>query len=171
MALFKKAKAVAPDVRLDVVWWAVWAARYQKFNHNWHYAQVRPFPYNIYGQINTDCSGFIGWCFKQAGAPDPYQRKFNGTGNTETLISLGKKLIVPRLQVRPGDVVVYNVNKNVAFQHTALVVEGGADPLTISMGQEGDPRYCRVSQDGRPATFYRFPTTQAWPARPKPPMP
>ena len=171
MALFKKAKAANPDVRNDIVWWAVWAARYQKLNKNWHYQQIRPFPYNIYGQIHTDCSGFIGWAFKQAGAPDPYQRQYNGTGNTETLIALGKKLIIPRLQAKPGDVVVYNVDKPVAFQHTALVVKAGADPLTISMGQEGDPRYCYVSQDGRPATFYRFPTTQAWPARPKPPMP
>lgn len=160
-----------PDVRLDIVWWAVFAARQQKVVKNWHYRQIRPFPYNTTGAIFTDCSGFVGWCFKQAGAPDPYQRQHKGIGNTETLISLGKLLKVPRLQVRPGDVVVYSADRPVGEQHTAVIVKGGKDPLTVSMGQEGDPHYVYVSQDGRVPTFYRFNTIQAWPATPKPLIP
>jgi len=38
-------------------------------------------------------------------------------------------------------------------------VEAGEDPLTISHGQQGDPSYVRVSQDGRqPQRYLRFKT-------------
>ena len=154
------------NVQTQIVNWALWAVAHKR---RFHYKQVRPFPYHVEAPILTDCSGFIGWCFKQAGAMDPYRRQHIGIGNTETLIANGKKLIIPRLQVRPGDVVVYSVDRPVQEQHTALVVAGGKDPVTVSMGQEGDPSFCKVSQDGRKPTFYRFPTVQVWPATPYPP--
>jgi cell wall-associated NlpC family hydrolase len=154
------------DVRADIVKWAMWAVQNKK---RFHYLQARPFTYRLTAPINIDCSGFVGWCYKQAGAFDPYQRQHSGIGYTGTLIELGKKLIIPRLQVKPGDIVVYSVDRPTSEQHTAVVVAGGKDPLTVSMGQEGDPSLVHVSQDPRKPTFYRFPTGQAWPATPFPP--
>jgi len=56
--------------------------------------------------------------------------------------------------VQPGDVIVYGPGTG---WHTAIIVEAGSDPLTVSMGQNGDPSYVRVSQDGRlPQTYLRF---------------
>jgi hypothetical protein len=156
----------AVDTRDMIVTWALWAVAHK---HRFHYLQSRPFPYGTTPPINIDCSGFVGWCFKQAGAMDPYRRQHIGIGNTETLIANGKKLIIPRLQVKPGDVVVYSVDRPVGEQHTAIVIKGGKDPITVSMGKEGDPSFCAVSQDGRKPTFYRFPTIQSWPATPYPP--
>jgi len=58
--------------------------------------------------------------------------------------------------VEPGDAIVYGPGTG---WHTALVVEAGHDPLTISMGQQGDPSLVRVSQDGRqPQRYLRFRT-------------
>ena len=45
-------------------------------------------------------------------------------------------------------------------QHVAMVVydEKTADPMTMSHGWSGEPSLVRVSQDGRPHRYYRFPT-------------
>jgi hypothetical protein len=58
----------------------------------------------------------------------------------------------------PGDVIVYGGGTG---EHTALivVVDGSKNPLTISHGQQSDPSYCHVNQDGRlPQTYLRFNT-------------
>lgn len=105
--------------------------------------------------VNADCSAFVTLCYNWAGAADPNGMGYNHTGYTGTLLSHGTKIALN--QVQPGDVIVYGPGTG---WHTALVIEGGPNPLTISHGQQGDPSYCHVSQDGRlPQTYLRFNTT------------
>jgi len=87
---------------------------------------------------------------------------YNGYGYTGTLLSHGTKITLA--EVQPGDVIVYGPGTG---WHTAIIVESGSDPLTVSMGQQGEPAYVRVSQDGRlPQTYLSF-----VPANSKPPTP
>ena len=94
--------------------------------------------------ITADCSAAVTLWYKWAGAPDPNGLNYNGTGYTGTLLGHGRHIALK--DVLPGDVIVYGPGTG---WHTALVVEAGPDPLTVSHGQQGDPNYCRVSQDGR----------------------
>lgn len=155
-------KNVANDIGL----WAVWATRNKKGRYNFHYAQVRPFSVALKAEMFLDCSAFVAWCYRQAGAPDPYRLGYSGVGNTEMLLAKGQR--IPVSKVKPGDVVVYNADKPVATQHAAVIVAKGADPLTVSLGQEGDPSFVRVSQDGRTPTYLRFDTSLRWKPTPFP---
>lgn len=138
--------------------WALWAI---KNKHKFHYAQIRPVSYELSDSMTMDCSTFVSWCYKQAGAGDPHgpQFHYNGKGYTGTLIANGKR--ISKVMARPGDVVIYGAGTG---EHAALVIQRGLDPVTASMGQEGDPSFCKVSQDGRPARFFRYDTTQKWPS-------
>lgn len=114
--------------------------------------------------LTTDCSGFVTLCYKLAGAPDPNGLDYNGQGYTGTLLEHGRH--IPLAEVEPGDVIVYGPGTG---WHTAIIVEAGKDPLTVSHGQESEPAYVRVSQDGRqPQTYLRFPTTKKQAATHKP---
>lgn len=155
-------KNVANDIGL----WAVWSTRHKKGYYNFHYEQVRPFSVLLKREMFLDCSAFVAWCYRQAGAPDPYGLGYAGIGNTESLLAKGQR--IPVTKVRPGDVVVYNADKPVSTQHAAIIVAKGDDPLTVSMGQEGDPSFVRVSQDGRHPTYLRFDTTLRWKPTPMP---
>lgn len=149
-----------PSVRARIVKFAYWGAAHEP---QIHYRESRPIPQVKPGQLEalpftTDCSGFVTMAYQYAGAPDP---NGNGYDNGRTKATFTGSLLkhgtrVPLAQVKPGDVVVYGPGTG---WHTALVVKGGSDPLTVSHGQEGGPQYCRVSQDGRqPQTYLRFPT-------------
>jgi hypothetical protein len=81
---------------------------------------------------------------------------------------LAKGQRIPVSKVRPGDVVVYNEGKPLSTQHAAIIVAKGTDPLTVSLGQEGDPSFVYVSKDGRPPTYLRFDTTLRWKPTPFP---
>lgn len=155
-------KNVANDIGL----WAVWSTRHKKGIYNFHYAQVRPFSVILKREMFLDCSAFVAWCYRQAGAPDPYHLGYAGIGNTEMLLAKGKA--IPVGKVRPGDVVVYSADRPVSEQHAAIIVAKGDDPLTISMGQEGDPSFVYVSHDGRKPTYLRFDTSLKWKPTPFP---
>ena len=119
-------------------------------------------PYQL--PITSDCSAWVTVCYSWAGAPDPNGCNYNGYGYTGTLLSHGTK--IPLSEVQPGDVIVYGPGTG---WHTAIIVEAGSDPLTVSMGQQGDPSYVRVSQDGRlPQTYLRFVPADAKPPTPTP---
>ena len=146
------------DVRDIIVAWAKWAAA----NHDkFHYTQG-PTRMNNIGKpgvlpVNADCSSFVTLCYNWAGANDPNGMGYNHTGYTGTLLSHGKKIALK--DVLPGDVIVYGGGTG---EHTALIVgvDGKNNPLTISHGQEHDPSYVHVNQDGRkPQTYLRFNTT------------
>lgn len=146
------------DVRDTIVAWAKWAAAH---NDQIHYTQgpERMSGINHPGKLplNADCSSFVTLCYNWAGAKDPNGTNYNHTGYTGTLLSHGKKIALK--DVLPGDVIVYGGGTG---EHTALIVgyHGGDNPVTISHGQESDPSYCHVKQDGRmPQTYLRFDTT------------
>lgn len=152
-ARFKKVKVQpSPDpmrtltLREKVVLWARWGVQHTA---QIHYAETRPYPLHLETPMTTDCSGFATLCYKEAGAADPNGLGYNGEGYTGTLLSHAEKagkIITDLSHARPGDLIVYGPGTG---EHVAIIVESGPDPLTVSHGQESDPSYVRVSQDGR----------------------
>jgi hypothetical protein len=144
------------DARQNIVDWAKWGVEHHgQANYTEgptrmegvHKPGVLPF--------DADCSAFFTYCYSWGGAADPNGQGYNGTGYTGTLLAHGTE--IPLEQVQPGDAIVYGPGTG---DHVAMVVEAGPDPLTVSHGQQGDPNYCRVSQDGRqPQRYLRFDTT------------
>jgi len=156
------------DVRAQIVSWARWGVA----NHNgFTYTEgpMRMSGVHASGVLPCfcDCSAFVTYCYSWAGAPDPNGQNYDGQGYTGTLLSHGTPIELG--QVQPGDVVVYGPGTG---DHTALIVEATPDPLTVSMGQQGDPNYVRVSQDGRtPIRFLRFSTDSTNPGPTPDPTP
>ena len=144
------------NTRQAIVQWAQWA--HQNAQHfNYTEGPQRMSAIGVYPPqfpIWADCSAFVTWCYWIAGADDPNGLGYNHQGYTGTLLSHG--LEIPLAQVQPGDVIVYGPSTG---WHTALIVQAGPDPLTISHGQQGDPSLVHVSQDGRqPQRYLRFHT-------------
>jgi hypothetical protein len=156
------------DVANDIGLWALWSVHSKTEGWKWTYEQVRPFSVELTTEITIDCSGDVDWCRRQAGAKSAYGRGYDGIGNTENLLANGQR--IPLWRVKPGDVVVYNAHLDATKQHAATIVQRGKDPLTVSMGQQGDPSLVRVSQDGRPPTYLRFDNRLSWPPRVMPPL-
>lgn len=149
------------DVSNNIGWFAVWAVHNNK---RFRYQQYRPVKYEITPIMRYDCSSFAALCYRVAGAGDPNGSvyHYNGWGNTDTLANNGKR--IPARLARPGDLAIFNVGKPLGTQHVAVVVQRDSNlPLLVSMGQEGDPSFCRANQDPRPVTYFRFDTTQKWP--------
>jgi cell wall-associated NlpC family hydrolase len=99
--------------------------------------------------LNTDCSGFATFCYRQAGLPDPNGLGYKELGYTGTLLQYAEhhgRIITDVSQAKPGDLIVYGPGTG---WHVAVIVQAGRDPLTVSHGQESEPSYVRVSQDGR----------------------
>lgn len=136
--------------RVDVAEWARWGVEHRA---EFTYDEIRPMHISHDPLPWTgDCSSFVTLCYFLAGEPDPNGRNYDGEGYTGTLLSNGAD--TPLSEVEPGDAIVYGPGEG---WHTAIVVEAGPDPLTVSMGQQGDPSYVRVSQDGRlPQRYLRF---------------
>jgi hypothetical protein len=108
--------------------------------------------------IMTDCSGWATTCYAWSHLPDPNGQNFSW-GWTGTLATHGAEVQLANLEV--GDLVIYwdnpaQVAMTGASSHVAVIVAVGSDPLTVSMGQNGDPSTCRVSQDGRAHRFFRY---------------
>ena len=148
------------NVANDVALFAVWAVHNKK---RFHYLQYRPVQYAITKVMKYDCSSFSALCYRVAGAGDPNGGvyHYNGYGNTDTLSRNGRR--VPAILARPGDLAIFNVGKPLSTQHVAVVVQKGKVPLLVSLGQEGDPSFCRATDDQRPVQYYRYDTTQKWP--------
>jgi len=75
------------------------------------------------------------------------------------LATHGHEVTLDKVEV--GDLVIYWDNPALlkeagASSHVAIIVRADADPGTVSMGQNGDPQYCNVSQDGRAHRFFRY---------------
>lgn len=98
--------------------------------------------------LSTDCSGFATLCYRMAGLADPNGLGYQQLGYTGTLLAHAQRVgrILPTREAKPGDLIVYGPGTG---SHVALIVEAGEDPLTVSHGQESEPAYVRVSQDGR----------------------
>ena len=148
------------DVRQNIVAWAKWCAtNHAKFTYSEGPQRMSGIGNPGKLPVTADCSAFVTLCYNWAGAPDPNAQSYNHTGYTGTLLSHGTK--IPLSQVQPGDVIVYGPGTG---WHTALIVDvsglNAKNPLTISHGQQGDPSYVHVNQDGRlPQTYLRFNTS------------
>jgi lysozyme family protein/peptidoglycan hydrolase-like protein with peptidoglycan-binding domain len=94
----------------------------------------------------TDCSGFATLCYQWAGAPNP-----NAAGAydarqpafTGSMLAHCRK--IPKSAAQPGDLVVWTPPSQ--GQHVCLVVQGGADPLLVSHGDESGPKKLRFSAE------------------------
>jgi hypothetical protein len=141
------------SARDEVVRWAKWGvANAHRFTYSEGPKRMSAVHKKGELPIISDCSAFVTICYSWAGAPDPNGSNYNGYGYTGTLLTHGEK--IPLSEVQPGDVIVYGPGTG---WHTAIVVSAGPDPITVSMGRQGDPSYVRVSQDGRlPQTYLRF---------------
>ena len=147
--------------RKPLVYWAHWAVAH---TNEIHYTEsgtppdARQMVLSAHkGQLPlwTDCSGAVTTWYKWAGLPDPNGLGYRYLGYTGTLLANGKQ--IEKRFIARGDVIVYGPGTG---WHTALVVEPGSDPLTVSHGGPGGPSYVRVSQDGRePQRYLRFATT------------
>ena len=142
----------AKDGTKDLVAWMNYLVKNKKAL-DMHYAQVRPFPLSIDKKpIKTDCSGGVTLLCKLAGLPDPNKLGYSGYGFTGTLMTANRRVFLKQ-NYQVGDLVIYGEYPGV---HVAMIVETSKDPLTWSMGQEGDPSWVRISQDGRPYKVYRI---------------
>ena len=147
------------DVRNDIISWAKWFAD-NKHTHPFNYSEgpermaaIGEWPVKY--PVTCDCSAFVTLCYWLAGAADPNGQGYDHEGYTGTLLSHGHEIVFGNNAA--GDVIVYGPGTG---WHTAIIVEAGPDPLTVSMGEQGDPSYVRVSQDGRlPQRILRFNTT------------
>ena len=133
---------------------------------HFNYLEVRPMHLRNEWPWIGDCSEFVTWLFWKLQLPDPNNNGYNGWGNTTTLYAHGVKISLA--EVQPGDIALYSMDRPLVEQHTAVVVRGGADPLTVSMGQQGDPSYVHVSQDGRKAFYVRCLPKATTPPQPAP---
>ena len=146
----KRVKLPVKPARQRLVYWAKWGVHHTAEIHysegadryNWSKTKRGTLP------ISTDCSGFVAMCYKWAGLPDPSGDNFQA-GYTGTLLANAEKnghILTDISKALPGDLIVYGPGTG---SHVAMIVEAGADPLTISHGSESGPEYVRVSQDGR----------------------
>jgi hypothetical protein len=94
--------------------------------------------------LYTDCSGFVTLCYKWAGAQDPNNLGYNGSGFTGTLLTGSSEISLA--EALPGDLIVYGPG---AGDHVVIIVEPGDDPLTVSHGQERGPFLVRHSVEAR----------------------
>jgi peptidoglycan hydrolase-like protein with peptidoglycan-binding domain len=149
------------QVRQDMVGYCNWGvAHHAKIS----YAEIRPMPINIRRvslPFTTDCSGFATLMAKWAGAADPNGAKFNGSGNTGTMLSHLKPPI-SQGEALPGDFAVFG---HPPGTHVVILAENGSangnNPLVVSHGQQGDPISVRLSVEkaahsGQPVTFLRL---------------
>lgn len=99
--------------------------------------------------LSTDCSGFATLCYRLAGAPDPNGLGYITLGYTGTMLDHANRagrVLTDVSKAKPGDLIVYGPGTG---EHVAIIVQAGKDPLTVSHGQESEPAYVKVSQDGR----------------------
>lgn len=104
--------------------------------------------------LTTDCSGFVTACYKWAGLPDPNGLGYREVGYTGTLLQHAPHVFTDKAKAKVGDLIVYGPGTG---EHVAVIVGPGADPLTVSHGDEAGPELVRVSQDGRmPQRILRY---------------
>lgn len=127
--------------RQGVCWMAKYGIAIQPV---FHYAQTRPIPHEIRagGPVTTDCSGSTTLFCELGGAPDPSGFRFDGAGNTSTMLAHLKRR--PFSHLRAADLVLF-ANPD----HVAIVLEPGSDPLLESHGFEGGPLAIRLSVERR----------------------
>ena len=149
------------DSRSATVHWALYQERRKRANpHASFYTvgsqRLSSLAHPLAPCFIADCSGAFTSYYVWAGARNPNSGPPDYTG---TLIAGGKEVALD--EVRVGDAVIYFDGPNFTpstGSHVAIIVEVHADPLTVSFGWQGEPGFCRVSQDGRAHKYYTYNT-------------
>lgn len=132
-----------------------WIVNSNKKGHlKWHYLQSRPIELDMKFPKNIDCSGTATFIYRMLGLKDPNGFNYSGAGYTGTLIAKGKQVTIAQATI--GDIVIYGAGNG---DHAAVLAQNGSehpDPITLSMGQEGDPSWVKISQDGRPHRIFTY---------------
>ena len=107
------------------------------------YSQARPMldfapPPNY--PSSTDCSGFVTWCYKSAGAPDPNGRGYDGWGFTGSLWATGTP--VSTNELKAGDLVFYGYPWMSGGSAHVVVYTGGGN--AVSHGREAGPERVNI---------------------------
>jgi hypothetical protein len=125
-----------------------------------HYRQSRPME-NMRRPVTlpwwSDCSEYVGRLFSIVGV-DCYGNGYQGIGNTDTLLNHGT--VIPLVQAKPGDVVVWPPWS--PSHHTAFIFEttNPRDPWLSSHGREAGPNRIQLSAEteaqNRPYVIKRY---------------
>jgi hypothetical protein len=110
-----------------------------------HFAETRPIPIDAAPRqlpLTLDCSGSTTLFAHWAHAPDPNGLGYNGQGSTMAMLAHLKR--IPRAELQPGDLVVFDGDPE--DQHVVVVLEPAADPVVESHGAEGGPLELTLSQ-------------------------
>jgi len=148
------------DRRLHVVGAAHFVVHYKRYfeysegDDRMDYLTKNAKPFQIDPTIHTDCSGSFRLLYFWAGAPDPFGSDYKDPeGYTGTIIERGHE--ISRSEARGGDAVVFGPGTG---EHVATIIEGGANPVTMSFG-DNPPGFYTVDADGRlPERYFRFAT-------------
>jgi hypothetical protein len=133
-----------------------------------HYGQVRPMASRsirtlaeLHAKIESragitlDCSESVTLLCKLAGLADPNGLRYDGAGNTETMLGHLPHYYSAR-SAGIGALVVFGVGR-LETEHVCMVRKPGGDPLLFSHGQERGPFLIPLSVEKRyhvaPYTF------------------
>jgi cell wall-associated NlpC family hydrolase len=126
------------SLRNKVVQAALQAVARQKASGAYDYPpqdelHARPYPSSLFGPapVYIDCSSFAILCYKAAGAPDPNETSYDGTGYTGTLVARGTAVTRPQ----PGDLIFYETEGG-GISHVNVYI-GNAQ--CANMGTQGEP--------------------------------
>jgi lysozyme family protein len=96
--------------------------------------------------LATDCSGFATLCYSWAGAPNPNAAgPYDARQPAYTGSMLSHLRRIPKSAAQPGDLVVWTPPPQ--GQHVCVVIQGGADPLLVSHGDDTGPKKLRFSAE------------------------
>jgi hypothetical protein len=156
--------AAIAQVRQNMVANCRWAVTNHK---RISYAEIRPYPLIAPRTLpfTTDCSGFAAMMARWSGAADPTGNKFNGFGNTDSM--LANSTPIPAAETQPGDFAVFGKNPSVHMVVLTQSAAGGNGALCVSHGQQGDPVEVPLSEEivAQPITFLRLMPGGAVPAQ------
>ena len=145
-----------PAARQRIKRWAKWGVTHTAEIHYSEGAARSEWLHKPKGTLpmTTDCSGFVTACYKWSGLPDPNGLSYKQVGYTGTLLQHAPHVFTDKAKAKVGDLIVYGPGTG---EHVAVIVGPGADPLTVSHGDEAGPELVRVSQDGRmPQRILRY---------------
>ena len=135
-------------IRKKIVQWAMWGCQntaqiaYTQ-NGNVRLSQLGK---NASLPLATDCSGFATLCYSWAGAPNPNAAgKYDARAEAYTGSMLKHMRRIPKAAAKPGDLVIWTPPS--VGQHVCIVVQGGADPLLVSHGDDSGPKKLRFSAE------------------------
>jgi hypothetical protein len=147
--------ATIAQVRQNMVTNCRWAVAH----HNQiSYAEIRPWP-RIAPRtrpFTTDCSGFAEMMARWSGAADPSGAGFDGSGNTDSMLTHSTH--IPRAETQPGDFAVFGPRPGVHMVVLTESAAGGDGALCVSHGRQGDPVEVPLSEEivAQPITFLRL---------------